>query len=242
MLMIVCLIGCNSGLGVASLSMDFSLCNWLLNCCPLGSHRDCCKLHWFFGALESSCLLCCCCFVSTVDDGADGLGAGALCKVPCRASMRNLFWPGDVKFDEDSFSKSSLQIPVPVPAEIPEVSEPAGCITPTLEANRPVCSAVDSAETMPPNESGHDSDQALPIVYPDYGAEDPTAVTRAFSAAFSCWKRQAATGFENWGCTDVVYCTWSSGSVSPVGAEKELVGILLLLAVDCVDGDVQPSS
>ncbi|GMH21093.1 hypothetical protein Nepgr_022935 [Nepenthes gracilis] len=139
--------------------------------------------------------------------------------------------PGDVKFDEVSYSKSSLQTPVLVPAVIPEVvyvmkpscvdddlavsshahrasgpsaeidpeftpdsisrivrkhcliqSDPDGCITPTLEANRPACSDVDSAVTMPPNESGHDP--ALPIVYPDYGAEDPTAVTRAFSAAF----------------------------------------------------------
>ncbi|GMH04938.1 hypothetical protein Nepgr_006778 [Nepenthes gracilis] len=33
---------------------------------------------------------------------------------------------------------------------------------------------------MPPIESGHDSS----IVYPDYGALDPSAVTRAFSVAF----------------------------------------------------------
>ncbi|GMH26476.1 hypothetical protein Nepgr_028319 [Nepenthes gracilis] len=50
-------IGCNFGLGVASLSMDFSLCYWLLNCCHLGSHRNCCKLHWFFGALEVFCVV-----------------------------------------------------------------------------------------------------------------------------------------------------------------------------------------
>ncbi|GMH18589.1 hypothetical protein Nepgr_020430 [Nepenthes gracilis] len=75
---------------------------------------------------------------------------------------------------------------------------------------------------MPPNESGHDP--AFPIVYLDYGAEDPTAVTRAFSAAFKyhvrgnedeLFARQAffgghrmarrPAGSEYGGCSDVVY-------------------------------------
>ncbi|GMH19833.1 hypothetical protein Nepgr_021674 [Nepenthes gracilis] len=159
--------------------------------------------------------------------------------------------PGDVKFDENSFSESSLQTPVPVPAVIPEVvyvmkpscvdgdlpvsshahrasgpsaeidpeftpdsisrivrkhcliqSDPAGYITPTLEANRPACSDVDSAVTMPPNESGHDP--ALPIVYPDYGAEDPTALTRAFSAAFK-YHLLVRTSANNFGCFVLVW-------------------------------------
>ncbi|GMH15589.1 hypothetical protein Nepgr_017430 [Nepenthes gracilis] len=179
------------------------------------------------------------------------------------------------------------------------LSDPAGCITPTLEANRPVCSTVDSAETMPPNESGHDP--ALPIVYPDYGAEDPTAVTRAFSAAFKshllvhtsandfgcfvlvwniepwrlfslglyepmvdgcvflCWKKQAAMGFENWGCTDVVYAPgllvlslqlglkrssagWTFQFGSVVAAILSAMALLLCGLCPRFDVDVQPSS
>ncbi|GMH15576.1 hypothetical protein Nepgr_017417 [Nepenthes gracilis] len=67
-------------------------------------------------------------------------------------------------------------------------SDPAERISPIscepLDVNRPVCSDVDYAETMPPSESGRDSIPALSTVYPDYGAVDSTAVTRAFSAAF----------------------------------------------------------
>ncbi|GMH19583.1 hypothetical protein Nepgr_021424 [Nepenthes gracilis] len=40
------------------------------------------------------------------------------------------------------------------------------------------------SKTLTPIESGHDSVLAMPIVYPDCGAEDPTAVSRAFAAAF----------------------------------------------------------
>ncbi|GMH03539.1 hypothetical protein Nepgr_005378 [Nepenthes gracilis] len=67
-------------------------------------------------------------------------------------------------------------------------SDPAGRISPIscepLDVNRPDCSDVDYAETMPPSESGCVSVPALSTVYPDYGAVDSTAVTRAFSAAF----------------------------------------------------------
>ncbi|GMH18519.1 hypothetical protein Nepgr_020360 [Nepenthes gracilis] len=65
-------------------------------------------------------------------------------------------------------------------------SDPDGQISPSepLEVNRPICSAVDSDESMPPNESGHDSGQAGSTVYPDYDALDSSAVSRAFAAAF----------------------------------------------------------
>ncbi|GMH04943.1 hypothetical protein Nepgr_006783 [Nepenthes gracilis] len=108
-----------------------------------------------------------------------------------------------VKEVEVSFSNPTLPIPGPlqVPAVIPEVdfvvkpsceadvalpmSDPAGQITPSepLEVNRPVCSAVDSDESMPPNESGHDSFGRCPL-YHDYGALDSSAVSHAFAAAF----------------------------------------------------------
>ncbi|GMH26507.1 hypothetical protein Nepgr_028350 [Nepenthes gracilis] len=44
-------------------------------------------------------------------------------------------------------------------------------------------------EAMPPKEPGHDSVQALSPVYPDYGALDSSAVSRAFAAAFQLESR-----------------------------------------------------
>ncbi|GMH23536.1 hypothetical protein Nepgr_025379 [Nepenthes gracilis] len=67
-------------------------------------------------------------------------------------------------------------------------SDPAGQISPIycapLEVNHPVCSAVDSDESLPPNESGHDSVQESSTMYSDYGASDSSAVSRAFAIAF----------------------------------------------------------
>ncbi|GMH14514.1 hypothetical protein Nepgr_016355 [Nepenthes gracilis] len=114
-------------------------------------------------------------------------------------------------------------------------SDPAGRITSTscepLEVNRQVCSAVDSAEAMPPNESGHDSVQALSIVYPDYGAEDSTVVTRHgcwfHLVRMSQWWMAANFAGLNWQLLlgVVIGSYWicklqSSGSDSPGGAEK----------------------
>ncbi|GMH03432.1 hypothetical protein Nepgr_005271 [Nepenthes gracilis] len=111
---------------------------------------------------------------------------GVYSQHPCKRPL--------VKEVEVSFSKSTLPIsePLQAPTVIPEVdfvvkpsvalpmSDPDGQITTNceaLEVIRPVCSAVDSDESMPPNESGHDSVQTLSTVYPDYGALDSSAVS-----------------------------------------------------------------
>ncbi|GMH20958.1 hypothetical protein Nepgr_022800 [Nepenthes gracilis] len=119
------------------------------------------RLEWWWKAPDFLSPACCSGFcvrllAALAEDGADGLGAGALCKMPCHAN-----------------------------------SDSAGLISPCepLEINRPCSSAVDSDESMPPKESGHDSVQALSSVYPDYDALDSSAVSRAFMASFQLESR-----------------------------------------------------
>ncbi|GMH20953.1 hypothetical protein Nepgr_022795 [Nepenthes gracilis] len=80
------------------------------------------------------------------------------------------------------------------------VSVLAGLFSPCepLEINRPCSSAVDSDESMPPKESGHDSVQALSSVHLDYGALEPSAVSRAFADAFQLESRSPANVWFGW--------------------------------------------